>query len=202
MSLDKSYSFAKLEWDKIKSILISKANTIPGKNKVAKILPLLEKEAIRDSISINFEAQQLISNSEYIPFAGCSDILSIYDKLKIQGSILDADEINLAIKNIEAAKNIKNFFKEKSDVYEKLAELSFSLEPHPKLIKEFRKQIDDDGEVLDSASGELKKIRRQIHQMMDKMKSKIISLVRTYSAKGILREDIFSIRNGRYSTLR
>ncbi|MFC1563779.1 endonuclease MutS2 [candidate division KSB1 bacterium] len=199
MSADNRFSYKNLEWDKIHDLLKKQAVTELGESEIEAMSPLEELVEIQYHLDINFEMQNIITRSVPFPLGGCSRLEDIIKALMISGSVLIPDEINRIVSNLEAAHGIKNAFEDYKEDFDKVAVLVNRLSAHQKLINSIRKKIDETGEILDGASAELKRIRRKILNARDKMKSRIEALVRHYNDQKYLQEELYTIKDGRYT---
>ena len=79
-----------------------------------------------------------------------------------------------------------------------LPELCSLIEPVPRLEQDIASSIISEDEMADNASPELKRIRREIRNKNDQIKSRLQKMVTSGSAKTHLQDAIVTMRNGRY----
>jgi DNA mismatch repair protein MutS2 len=79
-----------------------------------------------------------------------------------------------------------------------LAELRDDLEEAPALRERIERSVDESGEVLDSASGELAAIRKRLRTAQDRVRERLNAMLRATDMAGVIGEAIVTLRAGRY----
>ncbi|MCU0493635.1 MAG: endonuclease MutS2 [Chloroflexaceae bacterium] len=82
--------------------------------------------------------------------------------------------------------------------FPQLSDYAVSLPQLPALEEEIGRAIGDDGNVLDSASAELARLRREIRIAFNRLQEKLQSIITSTQYAGALQEPIITVRNGRY----
>ncbi len=184
-----------LEYNKILNIIQNYSFLDETKKRIIDLRPTNDKEIIFKSLGEVSDAKNFIFRNSYVEIVKYS-LKDIIDRIRI-GASLTISEINeilsLSItssKYISYYKKIKNLGVEISslDVY---FDNILSLKP---IENEIRKIIDDDLNIIDTASNELYKIRKNIRQVEANINSKLSDLLKSLSSK--LSEAIITIRNG------
>lgn len=86
----------------------------------------------------------------------------------------------------------------KAGNYPALSEIAQGIIECPKLVTEIERCISNQGEVLDSASPTLARVRRQLAVARDRVLEKLSRLLTSPDAAGYLQEPIITQRGGRY----
>lgn len=184
-----------LEYNKILNKIQNYSFLDETKKRIIDLRPTNDKEVIFKSLGEVSDAKNFIFRNSYVEIVKYS-IKDIIDRIRI-GASLTISEINeilsLSItssKYISYYKKIKNLGVEISslDIY---FDNILSLKP---IENEIRKIIDDDLNIIDTASNELYKIRKNIRQVEANINSKLSDLLKSLSSK--LSEAIITIRNG------
>ncbi len=191
-------SFAELEWDKILSALKDCTFSSKGKQEIQNLGPLQDAREIEYLHRINSESKEAIETGVRFPLSGLTDCSHDIKTLSVEGLPLTVDGVNRVTGNLEICQKISGSFKGRNGTFPELCGLVEQLRPHRTIIKTIRSGIDENGEILDSASHELKRLRSKILQLKNSLKKRVETLVRQSSGKGILQEEHFTIRNGRY----
>ncbi len=97
-----------------------------------------------------------------------------------------------------AARTMRRRFDKKGDSFPVLAILASGLEPLPGLIDAVSKVLDERGEVLDSASGKLATIRRDLRVAHDRLVGKLQRLLSDPKLAPMMQEPIITQRDGRF----
>ncbi|MFC1555956.1 endonuclease MutS2 [candidate division KSB1 bacterium] len=195
---DSRYSYDSLEWEKIKTHLLSGTVSEPGAQKIKELRPFSDRSQIEYHLGMNFECRQIIIQGVRFPIEGFSGIEPILRALDITAMSLTSEEINSTATNLETAASLKKALDPHSDEFPGIHKLSRMLQPHDKITANIRKKIDENGDILDTASSELKRIRRQISLKQEQLKNRADDLLKQYGQKGFLRESHVTLRNGRY----
>lgn len=198
MSQDLTFSFKTLEWRKILQVLGGLTSSELGGDLVSLLEPCVDRDKIKRRLDINSECLQGIQRGLSFPIDGCSDVHTIITKLNVAGSTLTGEEINKIIINLEISGKMKNSIRNHEADFPELCSLTGNLKPHATIKAGIRKKVDENGAVFDSASPELKKLRRQRNQKQVDLKKTLDSLVKKFSRNKSIREEYYTVRNGRY----
>lgn len=79
-----------------------------------------------------------------------------------------------------------------------LEELRELLDGAPTLRERIERSIDEAGEMLDSASGELAAIRKRMRTSQDRVRERLNAMLRSSELAGVIGEAIVTVRAGRY----
>jgi DNA mismatch repair protein MutS2 len=79
-----------------------------------------------------------------------------------------------------------------------LVELASLMPQLPPLEDEILRSIGDDGLVLDGASAELSRLRREIRIAFSRLQEKLQNMISSSTVSGALQEPLITVRNGRY----
>lgn len=123
-------------------------------------LPSFDPLIIKRNLNYIKEALSILNQYETMPFYGIKDLSDTFEKAN-KGSLLSAQELNDIKYFIQGIQGIKKYQENLNDVeHTNLDDLLNTLIVHDKVLKSLESCIDDYGSVLDSASSELKDIRR------------------------------------------
>ncbi len=186
-----------LEFDKVKVFLSEHTVSEMGKKNAREIEPYNDIHIIRKRLKIVSQFKELIGCRERIPIYGLKDVSPILKKAQTKGAMLEPSEIYNIADNLEIGKNVKSFFYNKKDEYPELYPIVQSIEPMKNLFEIIIVSVDGDGNVLDSASAGLKKIRKEIIKKEEDVRIKLDKILKKYSKLGYTREDIVTIKDGR-----
>jgi DNA mismatch repair protein MutS2 len=192
------FDIKKLEFDKIVTMIASYADTVIGKEKVFELSPMTVKEDIEKHLLETDEATGFIKERITPSFGGIYDLREALKRARIQGLLAIRDFLDIA-SHIEASKRIK---KELYRLSERL-EQPVSLEQYAEeifILNELRKNIldvmNEQGEILSTASASLKSIRSDIEVTEKRIRSALDSVLKKDAKK--LTEQIVTIRYNRH----
>lgn len=190
-------SLKKLEFDKIIGFLMQECSSPLGKEKAEKLMPHREKVIVEGWQRETTEARNLLI---YLPNFSLGVVKDIRDSVALaaKNGILDGAHLRDIMITSRSGRRLKTTLgqaKEDSPVIKGLANRIVFINSLETAIEE---AIDDDGNVMDSASSELADIRRKIRRTNDRIREKLDNLLRNSNTSQYLQETIITIRNDRY----
>jgi len=195
--LDK-HTFSVLEFYKIKKLLKEGVISATGEQIVEKIIPLTDLEQILNVQRETTEMREIILYEGTPPFARLEDINVELKKSAIKGVILDAAKILKIFKIIKTSRLVKKFILKAGGKYPLIKERTDKIKTFLELEEEIIHCIGEDGVVLDRASPDLKKIRREIIRKEQAIKNRLETIIRSSHFATIIQEPLVTIRQNRY----
>lgn len=189
-----------LEFDKIKELLKQFAASALGHARVSSLMPSVEYEEITALHEETDEAMTILRLKGHAPLGGIFDIRPHVKRAQIGGMLSPAEFVQVA-STIRASRKLTLFVEE---LLEEEVEIPLLQEkmgtviPLPQLEQEIRKVVDDNGEILDSASETLRTIRAQLRANEGRIREKLERMIRSSNAQKMLSDAIITIRNDRY----
>ena len=161
------------------------------------MLPSSNYKIIEESLNETAEALLITTVSDNIPLGGIRDLKIILKKANI-GAILEANEFLNIAGTLSAAKKIKKFFKELDLEATLLKTWAAKIEVLTQLEQQIENSIDEHGNLLDSASVELGKLRREIRTSQLKIKEKLDAILRSSEYQKYFQDSLVTLRGDRY----
>ena len=188
-----------LEYDQLKECLMEYAVSAPGKERIEKLQPVYRgAAALRRRHQAVSEAARLQSSKRPIPLKGLRDIRQAARRL--QTSPLDASEILELAQHLRAARRVGLYFEKRNEADAPiLARLAQKLRRMPEWIQRIEQVFNDEGEMVDSASPELRSIRSKLRHARLRIQTRLDSILQNPTYHDALQERIVVIRNGRYA---
>ncbi len=187
-----------LEFDKIRTMLAGKSLTPAGKELALAIEPLENNGDINRILDETTEMVEILSFEEPFPLQRIDDTNRLLHRVATEGTYLDPSEL-LKIKIfVEICGRLKKYIRNKSDKYPLIAELISKMSFAQEIIDAIDKAIDKTGEVKDSASPELRKIRIERSSTRNKILSRLEKIIGARTQRGTYQDDIITVRDGRY----
>lgn len=188
-----------LEYHKIIDLLVEKATSTAGKEKARALVPLSSIEEVRYAQQGTEEASTVLRLKGSAPLGGIRDIRGPIQRARL-GSMLSPMELLDIASTIFAGRRLKTFL---LDICEEqglpiLKSHSEQIEGLRELESEIRRCIDENGEVMDSASLELRQIRQEMRSLESRIREKLEQMTRSSSYQKMLMENIITIRSDRY----
>ena len=192
------HTLSVLEFSKIKKQLKEKIFTANGELIVEKIIPKIDLQLIFNAQRETTEMREIVFYEGTPPFSKLEDITSELKKSAIKGSILDTAKIIKILKVLITSRLIKNFLMKTKDKYPLIKKKAERIRIFTELEKEIIQCIGEDGIVLDRASPELRKIRRDLVKKEQSLKNQLENIIRSSRFATIIQEPLITIRQNRY----
>jgi DNA mismatch repair protein MutS2 len=192
------HTFSVLEFSKIKKLLKKSTISVIGEEIIEESKPgtILEKVLITQRETT--EMKELLLYEGTPPFLKLEDIRSELKISMIKGAILDAVKILKILKFLKTTRLIKKFVLKSGEKYPLIRERTEKLRTFVKLEEEILQCIGENGIVLDRASQNLKKIRKEIIKKEQTLKKKLETIIKSSHFADIIREPLVTIRQNRY----
>jgi len=190
-----------LEFNKIKEQLKQFTTSSLGQEKVDELLPSADFNEVQMWQDQTDEARTVLRLKGHAPLFGLTDIRPHIKRAKI-GGVLSPIELHEISKTLHASRQMKHFIQEL--VSEEKASLPYlqqfveEITIYTDQEKRINRCIDDNGEVLDSASDTLRTIRVSLRTTEARVREKLESIIRSSSAQKMLSDAVITIRNDRY----
>jgi len=188
-----------LEFDKLKEIILSYALSDLGRVRVAELRPLDKLEEIKEQLTLCAEAKRVILAFGKLPLEGLSDVRPLLVRLRISGSILDPYDFLALLNLAEVNEKVRRFFKEvKSEIAPHLKKMASNLPNLSRIVHAISSRISPEGEILEGASPELRRIRRNMSRARDELQRRLEAILNSPHYQQAIQERIVTIRNNRY----
>lgn len=187
-----------LDFPVITERIASKTSTEPGRNRALNLQPLAGKDEILRSLNVISQFQTFLREKEQVPFYGVEDIGGLVKKAHAEGACLTPVEVSHVASVLSAARRMRNFLRKVEQSSPDAYSIHKQLYPVPDLERDIYMAVDSDGNVVDGASPELKKLRKDIYQREEDVRSALQHLLKTYAKNQIVQEEFISIKDGRF----
>jgi DNA mismatch repair protein MutS2 len=188
-----------LEYPKIIEQLGTHASSSLGKEKVMGLHPSFIYEEVNEAQKSTFEGLTVLRLKGHVPLGGIKDIRPSIKRAAI-GGILNSTELNDIANTLYGGRQLKIFLEGVTEdhqlpILQSWNEQIASLKP---LEQEIKSCIDDQGEVLDSASPTLRQLRSLIRSTENRIREKLNQMTKSTNIQKMLQDAIVTIRNDRY----
>ncbi|CAN7296106.1 endonuclease MutS2 [Rossellomorea sp. LjRoot5] len=189
-----------LEFDKIKELLKQFAASALGHARVSSLMPSVDYEEITALHEETDEAMTILRLKGHAPLGGIFDIRPHVKRAQIGGMLSPSEFVQVA-STIRASRKLTLFVEELLEEEVEIPLLQGKMStviPLPHLEQDIRKVVDDNGEILDTASETLRTIRTQLRANEGRIREKLERMIRSSNAQKMLSDAIVTIRNDRY----
>ncbi|MFD2370298.1 endonuclease MutS2 [Brevibacillus sp. GCM10020057] len=188
-----------LEYEKIVAMLVEKATSTYGKEKAAELLPFTTIEEVEIAQRGTSEAATVLRLKGSVPLGGIRDIRGAVQRARLNAMLAPLELLDIA-STIGAGRRLKQFLLDMCDDHELplLRAQAERIEGLRELEMEIRRCVDEGGDILDSASIELRQVRQEIRQLEARIREKLDQMTRSSSYQKMLMENIVTIRGDRF----
>jgi DNA mismatch repair protein MutS2 len=190
----------KLEFPQVLAKLAAECRFSVAAEKAAEVGPSGEIEQVRYLLSVTAEAVDFIGAFPDISIGGARDIRTLVLRAE-KGGRLQPIELLQVLDMVGASRQFRRTFFRLPDAetrFPALADFAICLADLPDIETDISRSIGPRGDVLDTASSELSRIRREIRVAHGKLMDKLNSVLTSSKFAGALQEALITTRDGRY----
>jgi DNA mismatch repair protein MutS2 len=189
----------KIGFDRIRDLLVEKCLSPMGIGKVEAIGFIDDFDTLFHKLSATYEFQQILQFEDFFPSEHYYEISECLNKIRIEGTFPEVQEVFDLKRTLETVKTILNFFRDKDAVkYPVLRTMCGSVKSYPYVLDSIDRIIDKRGVIKDNASSRLKEIRQELIGKNIQVTKRLNSILKQAQSDGIVDSDTSaSIRNGR-----
>lgn len=189
----------KIGFDRIRKLLSEKCLSPMGLEKIGNISFISDHNVLNHQLLLTYEFQQILTFEDFFPSENYYSISETLNKIRIEGTFPEVQEVYDMKRTLETVRIILNFFKGKEAVkYPVLQEMCSSVKVYPYVLDAIDRIIDKKGIIRDNASPRLKEIRAEIASKNALASKRLSAIMKQAQAEGIVDSDTsVSIRNGR-----
>ena len=187
----------RLEFDKILAEIATHAHSDVTRRQLLDTVPSSEGERIRFISGCIAEIRRLADLGIGLHLAEFEDIRPLLELIRPTGAFLAPRELLLFIPVLDMFRDISRHFSPRNDI-PLLKLLDPQLKPFADILEPLAASIDHDGNIMDSASPQLKEIRRAKRALAGRIRKKIEEIVRDNNVEVFLQEDFITQRSGRW----
>ena len=188
----------KLEYNKILDNLQKHCVTFLGKDFAKKIMPVYDKEKVKEMLNETNEAVSILFKASTPPITEIADI-TVYIKILESAGVLSLKAILDLAKILKISDELKKYFTQdfiNIDDYPILKSQYEMLYTNYDIYSRIFKIVIDENTISDDASTKLKEIRRNQRKIEQNIKNTLNGIIHSHSKA--IQENIVTIRNDRY----
>ncbi len=189
-------SLITLEFDKVRRILAGYTSFSGGEELALALEPTTDLLEARQWQTETAEAVRLLDSHSSITIGGARDVRRPVDNAE-RGFTLPAEELLDIRSTLVAARTLQRNLLKAEDTFPRLAEIAELIEECPGLVQAISQTLDERGEVLDSASPKLAKLRQELRVVHGRIQEKLQRILQS-SQNQYLQDPLVSMRSGRY----
>ncbi|MBT3389059.1 MAG: endonuclease MutS2, partial [Chloroflexi bacterium] len=186
-----------LEYDKVLECLAGYCSFSASRELARAQKPTTHLEDARQHLAETREARQLIEAIPTVSIGGARDLREVL-RAAARMVVLEPHQLLDVKYTLVAARNLRRTFEREGLDYPYLVELSLRLPDGLGLVDVITNALSDRGEILDSASDALGKIRRNLKIEHDRLMAQLQRMISNSNIAKYLQEALIMQRDGRY----
>ena len=190
----------KLEFDKILEAVSNYCKTYIGKQYVAELRPSQNCDEVQNMLNETSQGVVLIQRNSTPPLSSIADITVYLKTLDGCGTL--SIKALLELQNIlQISASLKDYFAKdhlSTSDFSAIEQYFNDLYVNPSIVSTFAKSIVDEETIADTASSKLQDIRRKQRKVEQDIRSKLNTILHSSTYSKYMRENIVTIRNGRF----
>ncbi len=192
-----SHALRVLEFDRIREIVASLADSHEGKAALSGLEPLNDRESILRRLAEVDEVINALRFDDAQPSLSFHDIREQFPLLKVQGYRLEIEAIAAIAENLAVARDVHDWYAGRAEKYPRISGITGLIIPHENIETRVKRTILPDMTIADDATPELRSIRRRLENARAQLRS-LVERTLTSLSDEIVSERVVTLRNGRY----
>lgn len=185
-----------LEFPKVRQHLARYAAFSASREMALSLTPLVDPVEVRRRLRLTDEARRLLDEMPDLTIGGARDVRPAVG-LARRGGVCDAPTLLEIAATLASARRLRaTLLKLDPEAFPLFREIAANLPLLPDIEDAIARTIGDDGQVLDSASPKLARLRAEVRTAFNRLQEKLHNLIMSYG--DALQEPIITVRNGRY----
>ncbi|MFN3372695.1 MAG: endonuclease MutS2, partial [Chloroflexus sp.] len=196
MSISES-SLHTLEFDAIRDHLAHYTAFSASRELALRLTPATDLAEVRRRQALTAEARLLLEEWPELSIGGARDVRRATQHAA-RGGILDGATLREIAATLQCAALLRQRLSRLDERFPHLIDLGHALPALPQVIEAIEQAIGDDGQVLDSASPTLARLRHDVRVAFNRLHERLQSMIHSSTLANALQEPIVTVRNGRY----
>ncbi|RMF93972.1 MAG: endonuclease MutS2, partial [Nitrospinota bacterium] len=184
-----------LEVDEWKALIHRYTHSPPGRKALQEASPRSERSQVHAKLRETSEAKEMLLRGWGPDLRTLADLSPLLDKVE-SGQVLDREELLPFRTFFPLLKQTKTLCTREPGTFPYLEALAASLPLFTPLHQELQNTLGERGEILDTASPALAKIRRTLRQVKEAIRQVLESLLQ--AKRTVVQEPLVTIKNDRY----
>jgi len=191
-------SLEELEFHKVLERVAEFATSDLGTERIIAAFPTPDTAWLRAEHERVEEMLKLLNTGERLPLEGLSDVRTLLRKAQISGALLLPAELLHVRDMMRTSRMLRAFVNTRSELAPTLAVFCTPLHENRLLEKHIGDAVDDVGNVKDSASTELARIRRDILDTANRLRQRLNKILKKIAEEDLVQEEFITQRDGRF----
>ena len=194
-------SLRALEFDRIVEAVRSLALTPLGAAALGDLAPQTDARAVRTALAATTEGVEFLESHD-LPLAGPDDLEESLGTLAIEGRLLEPRQLRGLATFLASIDAVRAAVRQAdAEAFPALRTLVEGCRSFEREVAEILATIDEQGEVVDRASPELRAIRERLRKQRQRLRNTLASFLRGRDTARYLQEQVVTERDGRFVLL-
>lgn len=190
------HSLEVLEFESVREMLAGHCETQLGAQRSERLQPSFGPEEVWASLDLTKAAHALLGEEAPPSMGAVKDLRSALKRAE-KGSVLGGQEIYEIAAALSAMRAMRRFMEVRKQDYSELWVFAEALPNEPKVEEAVFAALEQNGDIRDSASPELARLRHKIRATQGRVIERIQSYV-SGKAREWLSDPLYTVRDGRY----
>ncbi|MBO6585627.1 MAG: endonuclease MutS2 [Gracilimonas sp.] len=187
----------KLGFDQIRQATLELTQSVRSEELMEALSPTSNPRRVELLTEQTKEMLEVIASADPFPLGEFPEVRDYLGAAKAEGSIIPLPAFVDILKISSMSRQVKSFFKARSEQLPRMAKLSEGLIPMKELEKSIKEKVTEHGELRDNASPELRAIRKKLNKRKSDLRTTINRSMKDASKDGMASDEGPTIRNGR-----
>ncbi|MEE9518279.1 MAG: Smr/MutS family protein [Candidatus Adiutricales bacterium] len=187
-----------LEFERLLELVAGRAQSEPGAVYCRGIKPDLSEDEAQKAWRTIDEAKELLDTDGTPDLGDLVEVGDLLAQLEVEGALLSPPELLLIGRVIRTSRIVKNFIGERSERAPSLCERTGQLPVFKELENKFTRSLAPPGEVLDTASSKLARIRQEKSRLRGSIQTRLTAMMRAPEMERTIQDEYITQRLGRY----
>ncbi len=187
----------KLGFDQIRKATLDLTQSVRSEELLEALAPSSNPKRVELLTSQTKEMLEVIASPDPFPLGEFPEVRDYLSSAKAEGSIIPLPAFVDILKICAIARNVKKYFKSRSEHLPNMIKVSEGLIPMKELEESIKEKITEYGELRDDASPELKAIRKKLNRRKNDLRTTINRSMKDANKDGMASDEGPTIRNGR-----
>lgn len=192
-----SHTLKVLEYGKILERLAAHASNSMGREAAYALTPSVHPEIVSRRLQETREARHLLDSDSGLPLGGIHDIRTLVEQAA-KGMGLAPPELLDVGETVASARRMKQYLAKRAEHCPLLGEIGGNLPPLPSIETRIGECISEGGDIRDSATPELARVRSQLRVSQNRLRDKLNNILASEKYRTFIQESIITMREGRY----
>lgn len=180
-------------WERLESYTLSNL----GLSRLKNIRPAGNLVWLRAELARVAELQDAFRFDDPVPLNNVLDVRDVVQRAAPEGAMVAPEDLLAVRLVLTTLRRLQAYFENRREKYPNLSEAAGRITPLPDLEAQIERVVDDEGNLRDDASPELRRIRRAIVQQEARLREVLQQELRRAIGQGHATEDQPTMRNGR-----